>query len=92
MQIFVKTLTAKITIESTGGQTISAEVSGKQGSIEEFVDAIDEQVYLFLKSMNNTNNEKVEPQPEPIVPKFKPAVLSESGPEIAAPTSTNSKE
>ena len=90
--LFVKTLTAKITIESTGGQTISAEVSGKQGSIEEFVDAIDEQVYLFLKSMNNTDNDKVEPQPEPIIAKFKPAVLSEPGPEIAAPPSTNSKE
>ena len=48
--LFVKTLTAKITIESTGGQTISAEVSGKRDSIEDFVDSIDEQVYLFLKA------------------------------------------
>ena len=55
--LFVKTLTAKITIESTGGQTISAEVSGKRDSIEDFVDSIDEQVYLFLKAS------RLEPDP-----------------------------
>ena len=89
--LFVKTLTAKITIESTGGQTISAAVSGKQESIEEFVDSIDEQVFLFLKSMNDNNTCQIASQTEPVVQKFKPTALSEPKPEITVTSSADSK-
>ena len=89
--LFVKTLTAKITIESTGGQTISAAISGKQESIEEFVDSIDEQVFLFLKSMNDNNTRQIASQTEPVVQKFKPTALSEPKPEITVTSSADSK-
>ena len=91
--LFVKTLTAKITIESTGGQTISAEVSGKQGSIDEFVDAIDEQVYLFLKSMKDGQHSQTvrqsEPQTTPALQKFTPVALNDPEPEITPKTSAD---
>ena len=89
--LFVKTLTAKITIESTGGQTISAEVSGKRDSIENFVDSIDEQVYLFLKAMNNNNTRHSAPQAEPVVQKFKSTALSDPKQEITVTSSADSK-
>ena len=89
--LFVKTLTAKITIESTGGQTISAEVSGKRDSIEDFVDSIDEQVYLFLKAMNNNNTRHSAPQAEPVVQNFKSTALSDPKPEITVTSSADSK-
>lgn len=89
--LFVKTLTAKITIESTGGQTISAEVSGKRDSIEDFVDSIDEQVYLFLKAMNNNNTRRSAPQAGPVVQKFKSTALSDPKPEITVTSSADSK-
>lgn len=89
--LFVKTLTDKTTIESTGGQTISAEVSGKRDSIEDFVDSIDEQVYLFLKAMNNNNTRHSAPKAELVVQKFKSTALSDPKPEITVTSSADSK-
>ena len=92
MLLSVKTFTAKITIESTGGQTISAEVSGKRDSIEDFIDAIYEQVDFFLKAMNNNNTRHSAPQAEPVVQKFKSTALGDPKPEITVTSSADSKD
>ena len=92
MLLSAKTFTAKITIESTGGQTISVEVSGKRASIEDFIDAIYEQVYLFLKAMNNNNNSHSALQAEPVVQKFKWTALGDPKPEITVTSLADSKD